>query len=178
MYIPRINQFKDQDQLVAFLQQNNFATHVSIVDCLPVATQHPVTVTQSEEGIWIRGHFARANRQWKEIGSQSVLVMFTGPHAYISTTLYEKWESVPTWNYIAVHAYGEVELVHAEQEPDRLEAIIVELINTHEAAYQTQWDQLSDKFRNGMKRGIVGFELTVTRLEGKAKLSQNKTESE
>jgi len=178
MYIPKINEFNDHTAQVAFMQKYNFATVVSAVDGSIAATHIPLTLSTDNDVLRLQGHFARANKQWEALSNGEILAIFTEPHAYISPQHYEKTESVPTWNYIAVHAYGTAKLIHFEDDPAQLEAILEQLIVRHEAAYLQQWNGLPARFREGLMRGIVGFEVTVTRLEGKAKLSQNKTPDE
>ncbi len=174
MYIPNLYRVDDSETLFAFMQTYNFALVISNTDGAPVATHLPLTVSVQGENLVVRGHFARANPQWQSLAGQDVLIVFSGPHAYISPKHYQKWESVPTWNYMAVHAYGQANLFTYEDAPERLQEIVGELTALHEPNYQLRWDDLSERYREGMLRGVVGFELTVTHLEGKAKLSQNK----
>lgn len=172
MYIPNANRVDEQAELLAFMQAHSFATLVSLVQGELFATHLPLVIVTQGDQILVRGHLAKANPHWQELATQrEVLVIFQGPHAYISPSHYEKWESVPTWNYIAVHAYGSARLI---QDEAGLLATLSELITATEAAYQQQWDSLPDKFRHGMLNGIVAFEIAVTRLEGKFKLSQNR----
>lgn len=172
MYIPNANRVDEQAELLAFMQAHSFATLVSLVQGELFATHLPLVIVEQEAQILVRGHLAKANPHWQELATQrEVLVIFQGPHAYISPSHYEKWESVPTWNYIAVHAYGSARLI---QDEAGLLAALGELIAANEATYQQQWDSLPDKFRHGMLNGIVAFEIAVTRLEGKFKLSQNR----
>ena len=172
MYIPQANRVEEQAALLAFMQAHSFATLVSLVQGELFATHLPLVIVAQGDQILVRGHLAKANPHWQELATQrEVLVIFQGPHAYISPTHYEKWESVPTWNYIAVHAYGSARLI---QDEAGLLAALGELIAANEATYQQQWDSLPDKFRHGMLNGIVAFEIAVTRLEGKFKLSQNR----
>lgn len=172
MYIPNANRVDDRAELVAFMGAHSFATLVSLVQGELFATHLPLVVVQQGEQILLRGHLAKANPHWQELATQrEILVIFQGPHAYISPSHYEKWESVPTWNYIAVHAYGSARLI---QDEAGLLATLTELITATEATYQQQWDSLPDKFRHGLLNGIVAFEIAVTRLEGKFKLSQNR----
>ncbi|MGB1287165.1 MAG: FMN-binding negative transcriptional regulator [Aggregatilineales bacterium] len=180
MYIPRINQMPDHDEILSFMRQYSFAILVSVNEGIPVATHLPVTVHEQGEAepLILRSHLAKANPQWQTLDSQECLVIFSAPHAYISTQHYDKVETVPTWNYMAVHAYGQAEVLTFESAPERLESILSDLIMASEAAYQQQWDGLSARYHEGMMRGIVGIEMTVTRLEGKAKLSQNKNQDE
>ena len=126
----------------------------------------------------ITGHVAKANPHWQSFGQGETLAIFTGPHAYISPTLYEKRENVPTWNYIAVHAYGVPSIATFADQPERLSAIVAALVAENEASYAQQWAELTPRYREGMLRGIVGFEMRVTRLEGKYKLSQNRSSTE
>jgi transcriptional regulator len=175
MYIPNANRVDDREQLLAFMKAHSFATLVSQVDGEPFATHLPILIRQEGEEIWLSSHLAKANPHWKALQDSTALIIFQGPHAYISPTLYEKYESVPTWNYIAVHAYGRPELVEVEQDPARVEQMLRTMMRTYERSYELQWDQLSDTFRQGMLRGVVGFEMLVTRLEGKYKLSQNRS---
>jgi len=120
---------------------------------------------------------ARANPQWHALDSaQEVLIIFQGPHAYISPSWYEVELSVPTWNYAAVHAYGLPRLV---EEQAALYDLLKTLIQTHEAHFEKPWPfQLPGEYLQKMMQGIVGFEIHITRLEGKFKLSQNRTASE
>ena len=178
MYIPNAYREDDVAQLVAFMQTHGFVSLVSTVDGLPVASHIPVVVTMDDDGVTITGHLAKANPQWKSFGIGEALAIFTGPHAYISPSLYEKRENVPTWNYIAVHAYGTPRPIQHADARAALEKLIAALIADHEPAYQQHWDSLPDKYRDGMLWGIVGFEMRVTRLEGKYKLSQNRSQTD
>jgi len=119
----------------------------------------------------------RANPQWHDFDkAQEVLVVFQGPHAYISPSWYEIELSVPTWNYAVVHAYGLPRLIEDEKD---LYNLLKTLVQTHEASFEKPWTfQLADDYVQKMMHGIVGFEIQITRLEGKFKLSQNRTATE
>jgi len=175
MYISKLNQVSDKGQIVSFMKRFSFATIVSIIDEVPQATHLPFTVVFEEGIITLHAHFAKANPQWKNIENQKVLVIFAEPHAYISPKHYDKFESVPTWNYYAVHAYGECTLVQ-----DRSDAIrsLEDMIMVYEADYKAQWDSLSDSFKDRMLNGIVAFTITVTDIQGSQKMSQNKSVDE
>lgn len=175
MYIPNAYRNDDAEQLVAFMREYSFATLVSVVEGVPFASHVPLVVTVDEQAIRLTGHLAKANPQWRSFGEAESLAIFTGPHAYISPSLYEQRESVPTWNYIAVHAYGMPVPIFLDQQPERTEAMLQAMIAAYEQTYQQQWDTLPSKYRNGMMKGIVGFEMVVSRLEGKYKLSQNRS---
>ena len=129
---------------------------------------------EGEHGL-IEGHFARANRHWQSLAGRETLVVFPGPHSYVSPTLYVEPLSVPTWNYIAVHAYGTLTLV--EDDPGK-EALLKGLIQIHEPAYAEKWRAMPDGFRRTMLAGIVGFRIPIARIEGKFKISQNRNQAE
>ncbi|MCC5647909.1 FMN-binding negative transcriptional regulator [Nostoc sp. CHAB 5824] len=178
MYIPSAFREDDIKKLVAFMSANSFATLVSIVNDVPVASHIPLVVTVQNNVVKLSGHLAKPNPQWQVFGVGETLAVFTGPHAYISPSLYEKQESVPTWNYIAVHAYGVPKVITLGDSPELMDKMIEEMIDTYGSEYKSQWHSLSDNFREGMMNGIIGFEMTVTRLEGKYKLSQNRSHSD
>ncbi|MFN8476080.1 MAG: FMN-binding negative transcriptional regulator [Anaerolineae bacterium] len=178
MYIPKPYREDDTNTLVAFMRTNSFATLVSSLDGMLWATHLPLVIAYEDGVVTLTGHLAKPNPHWQAFGADESLVIFNGPHAYVSPSLYEKEESVPTWNYIAVHAYGIPHAISYEQSPQRLQAMLEQMIDQYDGAYQAQWRSLSDKFRRGMMSGIVGFEMTVTRLEGKYKLSQNRSQAD
>ncbi len=176
MYRPTVFQEDNADKLISFIRTNSFATLVSIVDGVPFASHIPLVVSVEADVVKLTGHLAKQNPQWQSFSAAESLAIFTGAHAYISPTLYEKQESVPTWNYIAVHAYGMPTVITLADRPAEMNEMIDKMVDTYEATYQKQWDDLSDKYREGMMNGIVGFEMVVSRLEGKYKLSQNKSQ--
>ena len=178
MYIPNAFREENVEKLVAFMRAHSFATLVSVLDGSPFASHIPIVVREREDGVQLIGHLAKANPHWKAFGGGESLAIFAGPHAYVSPSLYEKRESVPTWNYIAVHAYGVPHILTLADSRPAIEKILDTLIETYDPSYQGQWDEQSEKFREGMMNGIVGFEMTVTRLEGKSKLSQNRGQAD
>lgn len=135
----------------------------------------PFIIKTSEDKVILTSHFAKANPHWEDLQDNKSLVIFSQPHAYISPAHYEKELNVPTWNYIAVHAYGDATLITDEQSTfDVLEATI----DNYEAGYKKQWDNLPVDYKLKLAKGIVAFEVTLTDLQAKKKLSQNKTEKE
>lgn len=178
MYRPAAFQEDNVDKLVAFMRANSFATLVSIVDGIPSASHIPLVITIEEGVVNLTGHLAEPNPQWQVFETAESLAIFTGAHAYISPALYEKHESVPTWNYIAVHAYGVPQIITLNDSRESMDRMIHEMIDTYEADYQSHWHDLSSQFREGMMNGIVGFKMRVTRLEGKYKLSQNRSQAD
>ena len=164
----------DRNTLNAFMRQHSFATIVTHDGKVPHATHMPVLLNpeQGPHGTLL-SHMARANPQWRHLtAGAEVLVIFTGPHAYISPAWYVTEPAVPTWNYTAVHAYGTPRLV---TEHNRFAQMLHDLVEFYEAERPNRWHgSLPAEFRDGLMRGIVGVEIEITRLEGKFKLSQNR----
>lgn len=175
MYIPSHFQFQDNAEKIAFMKLYSFATIVTVKDHLPIATHLPFFIDDRSDKLLLSSHFAKANEQHKYIEDNISLVIFSEPHAYISPTNYDKRESVPTWDYIAIHAYGKAKIL----EDETAKATVLEqMIRFYEEHYMQQWENLNDKFKKGMMKGIVAFEIEITDLQGQKKLSQNKTETE
>jgi transcriptional regulator len=169
MFIPKHFQIKDEELIYEIIKENGFATLISQHNSDPYATHLPLIVDKKEKVLY--GHFARPNEQWKDIETQNVMAIFQGPHCYISPSWYETNKAVPTWNYVAVHVYGQLEIVDDEQE---IYKSLLDLTNKYEkpnSSYQLK--DVDSTFINGMSRGIVGFKIKITKMEGKAKLSQN-----
>lgn len=172
MYLPTHFEQTDPALLLDVMQRHNFATMVSMVDGAQFATHVPVLAREVGGAIEIVGHVARANPHWRGLRvSSDVLVIFHGPHTYISPTLYDQQNRVPTWNYIAVHATGKA--VVCEDEAGKC-AILEDLIRHHEPGYQLQFDSLEPNYRTGMMQAIVGFTIRVDQLHGKFKLGQHR----
>jgi transcriptional regulator len=173
VYIPEHFRLRHDGEVVAFMRANPFAILISSTEAGPFATHLPLFVQAEEEKIILHGHVARANPHWRYLAEQpQCLTIFHGPHAYISPSNYTARESVPTWNYAAAHVYGNARLFSSEQE---VHGMLGELMATFEPAYRQQWEQLRQTYRENMLRQIVGFEILATKIEGKFKLSQNRT---
>jgi len=173
VYIPEHNRVRHDADAIAFMRANPFAILISCTGDGPFATHLPLFVREEKGKIQLRGHVAKANPHWRYLEQQAqCLTIFHGPHSYISPANYTARESVPTWNYGAVHLYGNARLFSSRGE---LHAMLNELIETFEPAYGRQWETMSETFRENMLRQIVGFEIVATRIEGKFKLSQNRT---
>ena len=175
MYIPNLNLITDKTEIVDFMQRFSFATIITASDNYPIATHLPFIVTLRDDNIILTSHFAKANDQWKDIQNNKALVIFSEPHAYISPKHYDKELNVPTWNYIAVHAYGQATLI---TEQNKVLNILENTIKYYDNSYRQQWDKLPGDYKSGMIKGIVAFEIVVTDIQGKKKLSQNKTVNE
>ena len=176
MYIPEHFRVEDRAIAVTFMRANPFAILVSNTDAGPFATHIPVVLNESDEHLTIRGHVAKANPHWQYLQKDpNCLMIFHGPHAYISPSSYDTREAVPTWNYGAVHIYGTARTFSVLE---HLLPMLHDLIPTFDAAYEHQWATLSETYRQRMLSHIVGFEIAVTRVEAKFKLSQNRTRKE
>jgi len=158
------------------MRANPFTILVSCTDDGPFATHLPLVIRENGDQLILRGHVAKANPHWRHLEQQpSCLTIFHGPHSYISPTNYNTRESVPTWNYGAVHVYGNARVFSG---PGELLGVLHELIPMFEPAYADQWASLDQTYRDRMLSHIVGFEIAVTNIEAKFKLSQNRTRDE
>jgi transcriptional regulator len=175
MYIPEFNRVDDTATTLAFMRANPFAILVSSGDKGPFATHLPAVMAEIAGKIILRAHIAKANPHWKVLDQQELLVIFHGPHAYISPSLYEIRDSVPTWNYATVHAYGRGNILPSDMDKHQ---VLAELIAQFDSSYLEQWNSFDDKYRRRMLDHIVAFEIPLTRIEAKFKLSQNRTKIE
>lgn len=168
MYIPTFNHVTDEPTLWALMREFNFALLISSHDGLPFAT--PVPFTLDEPNRKLSTHIAKANPQWQHLSAQQeVLIVFSAQHALVSPRWYESAPNVPTWNYATVHAYARPRIMDAAELRAQLEALMAH------HAHADHMASLSDEYISRMQNGIVGLEFFDVRLEGKFKLSQNKT---
>lgn len=174
MYIPAHFAARDLAALQDFIQTHAFGLMVSGAAGASLIGSHiPFLLDRSrgEQGTLVC-HLAAANDQLAALDGQEVLCVFQGPHGYVSPRWYSKKPAVPTWNYMAVHAYGRATVT---REPARLRQIVDQLSKVYEPA-EGGWrlDDEPDSFVDAMLRGIAGVEIPIARLEGKFKLSQNR----
>lgn len=175
MYVPSHFSEGDLRHLHDIIRHNAFGVVTSPLDGHLMATHLPFLIDpdRGPRGTLL-AHMARANSHWKGFdGVTEALVVFSGPHGYISPTWYEKGPAVPTWNYIAVHAYG---VPVQRDDPAETRAHLGQLASIYEAGRDRPWrieDQPMD-FIDGMLRGVIAFEIPIARIEGKTKLSQNR----
>ena len=182
MYVPAAFKDDDIESIRATIRSARLATLVTATAEGPIATPLPLFLdaSEGEHGV-LYGHIARGNPQWRSAPNGDALAIFMGPEAYVTPSWYatkqETGKVVPTWNYIAVHAYGPVEFF---QEPERLLEVVTRLTNIREQPRAQPWavgDAPAD-FIASQLRGIVGLRLAVTRFEGKRKMSQNRPEAD
>ena len=171
MYSPPYNRVEDRAELLAFLRAHNFVLLVTGTGGALHASHLPATVHERGGNIVLDMHMARANPQWQEFFDEEALVVFSGPHAYISPRWYEQKPRVPTWNYAAAHAYGTPSVI---EEKGAKHASQRRLVASLDPQWLPQFDALPAEYLDSMLGGIVNFEIVVTRLETRWKLSQNR----
>jgi len=182
MYIPPAFREDDPAMLRGIIDASRLATLVTATSEGLVATPLPLFFEAGDGGHGVLyGHVARANPQWRLPVLGEALALFSGLDAYVSPSWYaakaEHGKVVPTWNYVAVHAYGPVEFF---EDATRLHDVVVRLTNRHEAGRAEPWavDDAPEPYIAAQLRGIVGVRLAITRIEGKRKLSQNRSEAD
>ena len=175
MYTPKLYREEDRSRILEFMQKNDFVTLVCYDGQSPVASHLLVEVVEEGEKLVINGHMSRANPLWKTfVNNPEVLVIFQGPHTYISPTWYNH-VNVPTWNYQAVHVYGRPQLVTQYEEAYQL---LKRLIDRHESTGHYKMESLPQEFVEKEIKGIMAFRITVTRVEANYKLSQNRNDED
>jgi len=174
MYVPGAFAVDNPEALQALIATYDFATLISNGPDGLTATHVPILLdaARGSHGTLVT-HLARANPHAHALHGADALVVFQGPHAYVSPSLYATHPSVPTWNYAVVHAYGKARMV---TEPQPLLAMLRDLVRKHESGRAVPWsmDGLQPEYVDRMLRGIVGIEIEIGRIEGKNKLSQNR----
>lgn len=172
MYIPKYFKVENTDEILDFVEQHSFGTVVTTDQGKPIATHLPLQLVKQEDSYFITGHAAYGNPQWKTLETnEEVLVMFQGPHAYISSSWYEE-ENVPTWNYQAVHIYGTATLLEEEE----LKKDLAKLLEKFEKQRKNPvlWEKLSPELLENQLKEIVGFKIKVHDIQAAYKLSQNR----
>ena len=177
LYQPPHFSVAERDVALELMRRHPLATLVSGADGGEPFVSHAPLLARADGGrLALHGHLARPNPQWKQWrDGDRVLAIFHGPDAYVSPFCYTAKEAVPTWNYAVVHASGVVTLAH---DSDAKERVLKALIDAHDAPYRARWDELDLEWREKMKGGIVAFDLAVTRLDVKFKVSQNRSEAD
>lgn len=174
MYIPTHFNVEDRNEIMEFIQKNSFGILASVQNEKITASHLPMVLTQSEGEVLIEGHVAKGNLQWHDFEkNENVILIFQGDHGYVSPLLYQSKESVPTWNYMAVHVYGKIKIQHESK--DKIVSL-EKMIMQYEPEYFEQWKSLSGEYKQKMLGGIVAFVVRVETMEGKFKLSQNRPE--
>jgi transcriptional regulator len=167
----------EESVALELMRRHPLATLISTVgEAEPLVSHVPLIARRVEERLVLNGHVARPNPQWKQWHEGcTVLAIFHGPDAYVSPFFYQTRDAVPTWNYAVVHAAGTVSVSH---DSERKEAVLKALIDAHDERYRARWDELDIEWRERMKGGIVAFDIAVTRLDVKFKVSQNRNDAD
>ena len=177
MYLPPQFNAPDRAHATALMREYPFATLISNDDeGFPFVTQLPLHLDERPGGeLVLLGHCAKPNPHWRYLQARpEALVVFHGPHAYMSPSVYPDLARVPTWNYLTVHCRVRAQAIDGEARKD---ALLKALIGDHEPAYAAQWRALGEEFAHKLLAGIVAFELHVQKLECKLKLNQHRKES-
>ena len=176
MYTPKVFADGDPAALPQIVADNAFGLLVTVDEKGPVATHVPFVL--SDDGQSLLCHVAKANPQWRGLeAGRPALAVFTGLHAYISPSWYASEPAVPTWNYSAVHVSGPARAI---TDTERLHALVDKLTRRYESARPVPWslESVPQAFLNRQLAGIVGVEIRIERVEGKRKLSQNRSASD
>lgn len=178
MYTPSPFKIEDRAHLFAVMRQFSFATLVTGGAGAIAASHLPLLIDDHNGSVRLLGHMARANDQWRSFDGQAeALAIFAGPHGYISPAWYANHPSVPTWNYTVVHAYGAPIVI---DEHEAVVEILWQTVDFYESARREPWSMssLPEEYVQNLVRAIVAFEIPLTRIEGKAKLSQNRLDED
>jgi transcriptional regulator len=182
MYIPRANKEDRLSVLHKLMENQPFASLITVGSSGLFASHIPLVLEQNGANGLLKGHISRANTQWQDYSpSVEALAIFFGPQHYITPSWYpEKQETgkvVPTWNYVVVHAYGHLKVI---EDGEWLMTHLKKLTSIREADSPMPWkigDAPADYIAS-QASGIVGLEMAIERLEGKWKVSQNRSEQD
>ena len=175
IYAPEQFTATDRDAMFRLIRENSFATLISVASDEPMVAHVPVLLNEANE--MLHAHVARANSIWREFApAREVLLIFHGPHHYVSPSWYTVHPSVPTWNYAVVHVNGLPTII---EDRTRIESMLHRLVDEHESKSETPWKMdLPTDYLQNMIDGIVAFEVRITRIQGKFKLSQNRSDAD
>ncbi|MGB5947401.1 FMN-binding negative transcriptional regulator [Paenisporosarcina sp.] len=176
MYSPKYFKVTSFDEILDFVRLNAFGTLITTKKGKPIGSHLPLQIIKEKDAYYIPGHMAYGNPQWRTFETcDDVLVIFQGPHAYISSSWYEH-ENVPTWNYQAVHIYGRGSILGEEE----LKQDLTRLLQKYEKQRENPvlWDKLSPSLLEKELKGIVGFKIKVEEIQAAYKLSQNRNETD
>ncbi|MEM7511865.1 MAG: FMN-binding negative transcriptional regulator [Bacteroidota bacterium] len=173
MYTPGKFKAEDREEVLAFIRANSFGILVNQSEGKLWATHIPLLL--DTKGEKLSGHISKANKQWKAFSSgDEVMVIFQGPHAYISPSWYDH-KNVPTWNYVAAHVYGTITIIEGEE----LYQELGKLVDNYEEGFEHPVDMayIGEESVRKQMRGIVGFEIDITDIQASQKLSQNRNDA-
>ncbi|MEI4463806.1 FMN-binding negative transcriptional regulator [Exiguobacterium indicum] len=172
MYIPKYFKMNDYEEVLSFMKEHAFVTLVTTQNGIPIASHIPVHLSEKNDVLFITGHLAYGNPQWRTLDQETnVLIIFQGPHAYISSSWYQE-ENVPTWNYQSVHVYGDTKLLDDDELRYDLKSMMLKYEQGRENAYTSE-ERMSRLIEKELS-GVKGFKLKVTDIQAQNKLSQNR----
>jgi transcriptional regulator len=174
MYVPENFAETDRETQLAVIRETGWGYLVGVIDDLPYVTHLPFMVDGAAGREKLVAHVSRLNPHWNSFAEgREQLVVFPGPHGYVSPSWYKAKKAVPTWNYVAVHVYGTPRIV---DDPEACYAAQKNLVDFHESGLEQPWrmEDMPESYIDGMLRGIVGFEIPIARIEAKFKLNQNR----
>lgn len=175
MYIPKLYRNNNIEEVRSFISENNFGILISHVEGRIWGTHIPLVLDRNASGRDVlHGHMARSNPQWKEMEDMELMVIFQGPHAYISPSWYTD-ANVPTWNYLSVHIYGKAR-IQSQGELFRSLSKLVDKHETHSAEPVSVNTIPIEVLQDNM--GLVGFEIEITEIHSARKLSQNRNDAD
>lgn len=176
MYIPKYYKVTNWEEIKEFIQTNSFGALITTKKEKPIATHLPLQIHKEGEDYYVTGHIAYGNPQWRTFDtSEDILVIFQGPHSYVSSSWYEH-ENVPTWNYQAVHVYGKARILSEEELKQDL-TLLLQKYETHRKN-PVLWENLSPQLLEKELKGIVGFKIKIQEIQAVDKLSQNRNEED
>jgi transcriptional regulator len=173
VYIPKLYRL-DHDEAVQMMRSYPFATMITVDGHRPIATHIPIEIREDDGKIYASGHIAYGNMQKNTLDKNAdVLLIFQGSHTYISSSWYEA-ENVPTWDYLAVHAYGASRIISG----DELETRLASMLQHYESNRENGrlWDTFTPGFLQDQIKGIIGFEIEITSIQASGKMSQNRND--
>ncbi|KZE40298.1 protease [Bhargavaea cecembensis] len=174
MFIPKLFKVTDFEEIRGFVEEHSFGSIVTVHNGRPVATHMPFQFRRVGEDWGVTGHFAKANPQWRTLEKQEVLVIIQGPHAYVSSSWYTH-ENVSTWNYQAVHLYGEAQLMDENELEEELSLLMKKYEQHRENP--VLWENLSEDTKKQIN-AVVGFKIRVDEIQAAYKLSQNRNSTD
>jgi transcriptional regulator len=176
MYIPKEFKIENRELTLEFIRKNNFGLLLCNSADFPAATHLPFFLKEENDQLTLITHLAKANPQWQALEkNNNCLIIFNGPHGYVSPSLYSSARNVPTWNYMAAHIKAKAQIVH---DPAEKKHIMQHTIQSVEPAFLNQYNALAPEYLDAMYDAITGLKFEITEIETKFKLSQNKPEED
>lgn len=174
MYIPEFNKVTDRNEILSFIGAYPFANLVSVIDKRPYATPLPFLIEQDKDDLYLVSHCAKANIHGDHLIGQTHMIIFQEPHAFITNADYIR-PTVPTWNYAAVHAYGEAQMIEDNQDVLNL---MMDTMRKFDQQALESWPEIPEHRKKSLLTGITCFKIKINDLQAKYKLSQNKMKEE